>query len=280
MQPNQTMYARFRYSPSAAPRRRPILRAAGLLLLAFACGCEEKPPQYGVERQLMLPGRPQVWAVAPTLNLSGQQGVDPLLQSDLVYAQAQQVNNLTVIPVDRVVEVYTALHIDKVQSPDQAAAVCDALGADGLLIPTVTMFDPYDPPKLGASMQFFPHSRDAMASVDLYELARRSTPPPGGPMPQSGGFIQSVGQFDAENGSVRRAVEQYAAGRHDPSGPLGTREYLVDMDRFCSFAYHGLIRDLLKQVSGRNAPVDRPLESGTADNSSAGRNSRSGGRQS
>src|SRR5579884_3376678 len=94
-------------------------------------GCSHEPKKYGTESQIFWPNENrQVWAVAPAINLSGQREVDPLLQADLLYAQLQQVHGLTVVPVNRVVEVYAGLHIDKVQTPEQAAIVCDLLGCD------------------------------------------------------------------------------------------------------------------------------------------------------
>src|SRR5829696_2737110 len=128
--------------------------AAALLAITIA-GCASNEPNYGTERQLALPGtKRQVWAVAPAVNLSGQR-VDSLLLADLAYQQLQQVDGITVIPVNRVAEVYAGLRIDQVTSAEQAEIVCEMLGADGLLIPTVTAYDPYDPPKVGASLQLF-----------------------------------------------------------------------------------------------------------------------------
>src|SRR5438270_3549368 len=118
-----------------------------LVVAASLPGCSGQKP-YGVETELYLPAKKrQVWAVAPVINLSGQKDVDPLLQADLVFAQLQQVHGLTVVPVNRVVEVYAGLRIEKVQTPEQAALVCDLLGCDALVVPTVTEFDPYNPPK-------------------------------------------------------------------------------------------------------------------------------------
>jgi hypothetical protein len=79
-----------------------------VLWVLVASGCSMFAPKpYGEEDQLFLPGtHRQVWAIAPALNLSGEDSVDPLLQSDLVYKELQKVHGLTVIPVDRVVEVY------------------------------------------------------------------------------------------------------------------------------------------------------------------------------
>lgn len=218
------------------------------LLAALLAGCADKPPQYGSEASLswLGPNR-QVWAVAPAINLSGQDPVDPLLQGDLVFQQLQQVNGITAIPVNRVVEVYSSLQIQQVQSEEQAALVCDLLGCDGLIVPTVTAFDPYSPPKFGAALQLFinPASAARPAAVDVRELARRATPGPNESVPARPGFVQAVGMFDAANGSVRQALLDYAAGRNDPAGPLGSKEYLVSMDRYCGFVYHKLIAELV-----------------------------------
>src|SRR5204863_5270779 len=120
----------------------------GIALLASAAGCKTPEVSYGVEERLALSGKHgEVWAVAPAINLSGERDVDPILQADLVFHQAQAVRGLTTIPVQRVVEIYESLRIDKLQSAQQASLVCDLLGYDGLLVPTVTIDDPYNPPK-------------------------------------------------------------------------------------------------------------------------------------
>lgn len=223
-----------------------------LLMIAVFTGCTSTP-EYGKEARLEVEGdRRQIWAVAPALNLSGVREVDGLLQADLLFTQLQQVENLTVIPVNRTAEVYASLRIDQVQSPEQAALVCDLLGCDALVIPTVTLYDPYVPPKFGASLQLFgkPGWYVRPNNVDPRELARRAAPPEGESVPQAD-FLQAVGMFDAANGSTRDALHFYAAGRHDPIGPLGDKEYMVSMDRFCGFAYFSLTRDLIEQLRNR-----------------------------
>lgn len=224
------------------------LFVAALLMLSCV-GCQEQP-KYGVENPLNWFGqRRVVWAVAPAVNLSGMKEVDPLLQGDLVYQSLQEVNGITAIPVNRVVEVYTTLHLEKVQSEEQAALVCDLLGCDGLLVPTVTAYDPYDPPKLGASLQLF--TKDGLErqrNVDVHDLARQATPGPNDSIQRSQTFHQAVGMFDAQNGSVRNALAAYAAGRHDPAGPLAGKEYLVNMDRYSGFVYHELIGQLIQSI--------------------------------
>jgi hypothetical protein len=162
-----------------------------------------------------------------------------------------------VIPVNRVVEVYAALRIDQVQSPEQAALVCEQLGCDGLVVPTVTAFDAYDPPKFGGALQLFRRSAHVAAAaarpanVDPRDLARAAAPLPTEPMPAANdpaAFVQAVGMYDAANGTVRQALWGYAHGRHDPLGPMGRREYLQSMDRYTGFAYHQLVEHLLRSI--------------------------------
>jgi len=219
------------------------------MLLSSGCSMFQKE-QYGTEQMLFLPGKVKaIWAVAPAINLSGQEQVDPLLQADLVYSQLQQVHGVTIIPVNRVVEVFVSLKIDKIQTPEQAALVCDLLGADAIVVPTITMFDPYNPPKFGASLQLMakPGSFVRNANVDPRELARAARPDPNqAPVAiDNADFIQSVGMFDASNGTTRDLVYEYARGRNNPSGPMGAEEYFQSMDRYCSFVYFTLIDDLL-----------------------------------
>jgi hypothetical protein len=235
------------------------LRFAFFALLASSCSTPEKP--YGKESTLTLStSRAQVWAVGPCVNLSGQHQVDPLLQADLLYEQLQQVKGLTVIPVNRTADVYISLHLDRIESEDQAALICDLLGCDGLIVPTVTFYDPYDPPKVGAALQLFskPKSYARPHDIDPSMLARASRPMDiSGPV-TSPTFIQVVGMFDSANGSTHADLQNYASGRYDPAGAYKEKEYLVNMDRYSGFVYRKLIEAVMDQEFQRSAPQTSP----------------------
>ncbi|MBC8108562.1 MAG: hypothetical protein H7Z14_18395, partial [Anaerolineae bacterium] len=152
-----------------------------------------------------------------------------------------------------VAEVYARLNIDKIQSEQQAALVCEMLGCDRIIVPTITAYDPYMPPKIGASLQVLSRPDDwaRPASVDPRELARQAAPSADQSLPAPGSspaFVQAVGMFDAANGSVREALLRYAAGRNDPVGPMGTKEYLASIDRYNGFVYHELIEQVIARV--------------------------------
>jgi hypothetical protein len=228
-------------------RMRSIKRIGLWALAACIVGCSsQKEPKYGREMRVFLPGtRAQVWAVAPAINLSGQTGVDPLVQADLLFGQLQQVRGLTVVPVNRVVEVYAAMRIDRVQSEQQAMEVCDALGCDALVVPTVNIYDPYNPPKFGAAVTVFlrhPVNQQA-AAIDAHALAEQATAAGTtvAGLPRQNSFVQVADIYDAQNGTVRDKLAAYAAGRFDPKGPMRAKEYLESMDRYVGFAYHDLV---------------------------------------
>ena len=240
-----TIKASFKDEAMRTKMMRGILAVIAVVALT---GCTAEEPKYGTETQVSSPLRKrQIWAVAPAVNLSGYPQVDPLLHGDNLFQQLQQVDGVTAIPVNRVVQVFASLRIEQVQSAEQASLVCDVLGCDGLLVPTVTAYDPYDPPKLGAAIQLFRRAGYARAeNVSPRELARRASPGKEQSLQTAPDFLQTVGMFDAASGSVRQAVYDYARGRNDPLGPMGAREYFASMDRYSGFVYHTLIAELMK----------------------------------
>ena len=78
-----------------------------------------------------------------------------------------------------------------------------------------------------------------------------------GRLPEAGNFVQVVGAYDAANGTVRQKMLDYAAGRNDPTGPLGSKEYLVSMDRYAGFVYH----DLIVKLMAKSQP-EQPVAAG------------------
>jgi hypothetical protein len=212
-----------------------------ILLLASSCYFDEPPKPYGTEYRMEVPGHQTVlWAVAPAINLSGEREVDPILQADLVYQELQDVHGMTAVPVDRVAQVFAGLNIRQIESPQQAEQVCQILQVDALVIPTVTSYDPYVPPKMAASLALFYRSNDV-------ERLR-----------------QTVGNFDSADGSVRNAMLKFASGRSDPNGPMADREYYLSMDRYAGFVYHQLIADLL------GVPAEQPDDPPAGSHKSTG----------
>ncbi len=249
---------------------RSILVAACLCAAAMTGGCADRTPAYGTERQLAAPVfQPQVWAVAPATNLSGENGVDPLLQADVLYGKLASVRGITAVPVNRVAEAYIALGIGGINDPADAAAVCELLGVDALVVPSITLYKPYDPPTMGAALQVFAADGSTLRAFALpgaeaiRGLSRTATADRAGealPSPGVAGrqMLQQSGVFDARDGSVRRAAMAYAYGRHDPEGPTGGRDVFLVMDRYAGFVYHALLADLMDAIERLPARQQQP----------------------
>ncbi len=240
--------------------------AVGLLVVLSACGTQPKPWLDEGGHYILVGNKQQTWAVAPAINLSGVGQIDPLLQSDLLYAELQQVNGLTVLPVNRVAEVYHSLKIEKVQTEEQAFQVCDLLGCDALVVPTITAYDPYDPPKVAASIQVFLRPQSAEAKyLDVHSLERSATDLQADySMPTAHHMVQAVGIYDADDGTVRHDAMSYATGRTDPNGPMGEKIVFASMDQYSGFVYHQLLGQVLADYSQghfSDLPQTRPAGS-------------------
>ena len=225
-------------------------------------GACEKQIDYGTEFTHALPSETQqVWAVAPALNLSGQPGVDPLLQADILFAELQTVRGLRAIPVNRVAQVYAALGINQIESAETASRVCDMLGCDALIVPTVTLYDPYDPPKMGAAIQVFVRNGVSLTPGEVFDANlvqnwQRSGRDPGVMAMQEetsgGAFLQEAAMFDASHGTTRRSALYYADGRSDPHGAAASDEIFISMDRYSGFVYHELLGDVMHAIQEQN----------------------------
>lgn len=229
--------------------RRSTIALCTPLLAFLALGCAEKAIPYGRESINYAPRYgPRSVAIAPCINLSGQSQPDPLLQADLVYQELQQVRGITAVPVNRVVQVMSGMRLRTIESTEQAWAICDAIGVDALLLPTITAFDPYDPPKFAGSVQMFVRkSTNRSGQIDPRMLSRRATGGEVQPSDRNADFIQVAAMFDAAAGSTRDRVDAYAKGRIDPAGALGTKEFYLNMDRYAAFAWHALLEDALSR---------------------------------
>ena len=134
-----------------------VSRLGCLLVLVAVIGCAgAKKKSWGEEGALVVPPYgPRILAVAPAIDLSGQEIIDPLLQADIVFQQLGQVRGVTAVPVNRAAEVMSSMRMGSIESVDDARLICDALGVDALIVPTITLYHPYNPPRLGASLTMF-----------------------------------------------------------------------------------------------------------------------------
>lgn len=263
----------------AHTRGRWTMRGLGValtVLLAFPAGCGSTSN----ERNLMAPRMivapydtsrgETLWAVAPLRNESGTTLVDSYLLTDKVILAVEEARGLRCLPLNRVLEAMRSLEMSAVRTPGEARALADTLGVDGLIVGSITSYDPYNPPKVGLAMGLFarPGAMGTAGSGIASDPRTLSTRPREyEPFPGSNFADRPVtvvsSMLDASNHQVLMDVRAYAMGRHDDRSALGWELYLQSMDRYSQFAAHHVVDRLVQNEwlrltsdAGRQAQAD------------------------
>lgn len=244
------------------PRRpRSAARVAVLSLLPvtlslalMACESTQKdraliPPRVLVAPYDSVSGE-TLWAVAPLRNESGTTLIDGFEITDKVILAVEEVRGLRCLPLNRVLETMRSLELTSVRTPEDARMLANALRVDGLIVGSVTAYDPYNPPKIGLSLALYaaPGSMRASPDVDPRTLSvqptdsNSATTASGTRSPAS--VVSTV--LDGANHQVLMDVRTYAQGRHDDRSAMGWEVYLASMDRYAQFAAHHVVDRLVQ----------------------------------
>jgi len=228
--------------------------------LAGAGGCAATEPALIAPTRLTSPydtsNRDVIWAVVPPRNESGTTHPDPDAIGDALVAAAAEVEGITALPVNRTRRAMRALGIETVASPGEANQLASVLGADAVLVSTLTAWDPYDPPSVGLNASLFPApgapggvgSRGpGVDDTRLFQLRASE----GNERSIFGGGTDAVAsvsrQFDARDHETVMALRRYAEGRTDTDDPLGWRVHVKSSSLYTAFAAHRAVGLLLDQ---------------------------------
>ncbi len=212
-----------------------------------------------------------LWAVVPLANESGTSVAGAESLSDQLVAAVSEVSGVRCLPLNRTLAAMQALDMPVVQSPGDARRLAQAMGVDGLIVGTVTAYDPYDPPAIGLNLALFARGASmgepVRTGLDPRTLAASAT---------DAGFERSSFQeqpvatyaehLDAKNHAVLASVQSYARGRHNPEAALGWRRYVSSMPLYCEFATHHAVAGLMEAETRRVGPSgdDRVAQGGGA----------------
>jgi len=241
-----------------APRCDWVLLALALSAALTVGGCFQPRLQSPAVQTLLAPYDTRdgelLWAVAPLRNESGTSAVDELAVSDTLAAQLSHVRGLRTVPVNRSLAAMRAAGISSVQSPAEARRLAEALGVDGVVVGSITAWDPYKPPEIGLSLALYGRSKALQAEpgpsdrVDprAIQAAGSDFTLPESPARRMGQPLSTASEHvDGANHRVQAAVRLYAQGRHDFDAPMGWRRYLASMSLFTEFACRRLVDQLL-----------------------------------
>lgn len=199
-----------------------------------------------------------LFAVAPPANESGVSSVDVLAVGDQLVAAISEAHGLAAVPMNRTLAAMTAKGIPAIRTPRDARALADALGVDGVIVASVTAYDPYDPPKLGLALGLFMRDTDNASTLDPKSLQSAYTDQTSAPnrttypdRPAS----TVVDHLDGANHEVLIDLKEYAKGRHDPKSALTWHRYTASMDLYTQFAAYHAMRRLLEEEHNRLGPL-------------------------
>lgn len=207
----------------------------------------------------------RVWAVAPLRNESGSLNVDTAALADHLARQLENAENLDVLPVNRVLAAMGALRMAEITTPADALKVLGVLQCDGLIVGTVSSYDPYDPPKLGMAIELFTSRRfEERRITDVRAISSAATE--SGPLPdvrQKQPVTVVSAYFDAADPDVRRKIARYATDRRVNKDPdfifqkneeQPERMYRISMDLYSEFVSYVMSWRLLRAETIRLAP--------------------------
>jgi hypothetical protein len=238
-----------------------VLGLAALLILAIGFGCQNRY-QGRLERpsSLLAPyDAPQLWAIAPLANESGTTAVDRMNITDLLSEQLQQVDGVDTVPVNRVLLAMQRLGLNAVTTPHDARNLIVVLGVDGLVVGTITAWDPYQPPKLGLAVQLFTTASMPATNVAFDpNTARRATGEIVSNPSTAAPIAQAAGIWDASNHQTLTSLKSFTRGRTRLDSAYGPDLYLVDMDLYTQFVAHRLVEKLLRNEHSRLAAAPEP----------------------
>lgn len=224
---------------------------AALVLGGCSSGDKLTPPE-----QLTAPydasSGPPLWAVAPLRNESGTTAGDPLVMTDKVIAAVAQTQGLRVLPQNRTLEAMAALRMSSLASPADIIKLAQHLGVDGVIVGSLTAYDPYTP-TVGLSLALYARpgslTQKSPEIVDSRVLSHQSTDYNyfGNSNFRERPASVASRHLDGKDHGVQMRVQAYARGRSDPTSALGWRRYLASMELFTEFAAWETTRGLLDE---------------------------------
>jgi hypothetical protein len=207
----------------------------------------------------------RVWAVVPFANESGVSEVDGTMIADRFVTEIEQVDGLRCLPLNRTLAAMKSLGMTGVRDLQQASTLMRTLQVDGLVLGSVTEWDPYKPLRFGAAIEVISAGEGAdRKPMDLKELTMPTAESKagGGAAKIQAELSQGSRVFDAKNHETLTELERYARGRFDPNSALGAQAYETRIDLFTRFGAYVLTRDLLEQEAAR---LGVALEGGRAE---------------
>jgi hypothetical protein len=246
-----------------------ILPLLPLLALLPACQRQVREERLDAPRTLTTPydtsAGEVLWAVVPLRNESGTSVADPLALSDHLVGAIEEVEGIRCLPLDRTLAAMQSLKLRAIQNPAQARSLAQAMGVDGVVVGSVTAYDPYTP-LMGLSLALYARPGATMTArpnpaFDPRELTESPTDQT--VTNTDSGYNERPlavwsGRLDGKNHQTLMDLRIYASGRTRDLSAMGWRRYTASMDLYSQFAMYRGVDGLLQQEWTRVARAQMP----------------------
>jgi len=194
-----------------------------------------------------------LWAVIPPMNESGVSSVREDEIGDQIVAAVQGIRGVRCLPINRTLQAMRETGIHQITSTNEAIALANAMGVDGIIAGSITAYDPYDPPTLGLALALYsrPGTMKRGPKTNLDPRALTMAYSDFGKFDGSrfsGDPVNAVSQhLDARDHAVLMDLKRYAEGRSDNSSALRWRVYIASMDLYTQFVAHHTVGRLIDE---------------------------------
>jgi curli biogenesis system outer membrane secretion channel CsgG len=188
-----------------------------------------------------------------------------MLADNLVGA-ITDVQGISCLPFNRTLAAMQQLGLSRITNSAEAQMLANALGADGIVVGSITSYNAYTP-ELGVALALFAKPgamRTRGENWSPKELRTATTDQPTVAAISSAPLAQVHERFDAKNNQVLMDVQAFADGREKQQSAMGWRRYLASMDLFSQFAMYRATDALVQQewvrLARASVPKTQPVE--------------------
>ena len=246
---------------------RPVLTASivGAAFIGLS-GCDTPERKLQPSAPLVAPYAATL-VVAPFGNDSGVV-IRPDQQasvSDKLVVALNGVDGWQAVPLNRTLEAMRQVGLAEIRTLDEARSILRLVGGDGIVVGTITEWNPYEPPRFGANILLVADEAEVQAAFESRRLTGRTGAVASNPEAPVRTLTDVVAVYDATNHTVRGQVREYAKSNDDVTDGFDPPEryYLMVFDHWLDFAASELVSTLVDRERARVTSVRATMSSDT-----------------
>jgi hypothetical protein len=185
--------------------------------------------------------------------------------SDKLVVALNGVEGWQAIPLNRTLEAMRQVGLAEIRTLEEARSILRLVGGDGIVVGTITEWNPYDPPRFGANILLVADEAEVQAAFESRRLTGGTGAVASNPDAPARTLTEVVAFFDATNHTVRGRVREYAKSNDDVTDGFDPPEryYLMVFDHWLDFSASELVSTLVDRERARVTSVRSTASSDT-----------------